>query len=567
MTGGKHVRKSGVSIRASRWARLVVVLMSLSLLAAACGGGDDDDDGGGGSDPTTETASDPEDEGEPVDGGDLVYGIEAESDGLNPTTNRFAIAGVEMGLAVFDPLTAFDEAGVAQPYLAESLTPNEDFSVWTIKLRAGIVFHDGTPLTSEAIKVHFEGILADPLTSLVPKQIFGSANPVTIVDDLTATVTMAGSVATFPAWLTAQFGMIASPTWIAAAKEDAALNQEPVGTGPFTIDSRQLNTQTKFVKNPDYWQEGLPHLDSVTFIIATDGQARNQNMQAGDLDMMHTTNPEHLNEYIEDDGFDEYIDELNEETFLMMNMTKPPFDDVRVRQALAYGLDRETVIELNDAGFGTIANGLFHPDNLFYTEVDNFPQYDPAMAQSLIDEYCTDVPAECDGGKITFEYKTTPSPDNDLFFQTVQELWSPLATISKIPVEQAAFITEAAVGNYEMVLYRQFGALDPDYDGAFIDQRSLGAISINWPRLDNDEIQALLLQQREEGDFETRKEIWGEITTKINEITPYIWINHTMWGIVAKLEVNGVVGFELPTGQTSYGMNEGRHSLANIWIG
>ncbi len=547
--------------------------MSLALVAAACGGGDDDDDdadGGGGSDDTSQSAGgddDAPDEGEPVDGGDLVYGIEAETDGLNPTTNRFAIAGVEMGLAVFDPLTAFDDAGVAQPYLAESLTPNEDFSVWTITLRPGITFHDGTPLTSEAIKVHFEGILADPLTSLVPKSIFGSANPVTIVDELTATVTMAGSVATFPAWLTAQFGMIASPTWIAASAADTALNQEPVGTGPFIIESRQLNTQTKFVKNPDYWQEGLPHLDSVTFIIATDGEARNQNMQAGDLDIMHTTNPEHLNEYIEDDGFDEYIDELNEETFLMMNMDKPPFDDVRPRQALAYGLDREKVIELNDGGFGTIANGLFHPDNLFYTPVDNFPQFDPAMAQSLIDEYCTDVPAGCTDGKITFEYKTTPSTDNDLFFQTVQQLWADYATITKVPVEQAAFITTAAVGDYQMVLYRQFGALDPDYDAAFIDQRSLGGISINWPRLDNDEIQALLLQQREEGDFETRKEIWGEINTKINDITPYIWINHTMWGIVAKPEVKGVVGFTLPSGQTTYGMNEGRHSLTNIWIG
>ena len=85
-----------------------------------------------------------------------------------------------------------------QPYLAESMTPNADNTEWTIKLRPGITFHDGTPLTAEAIKAHFEGILADPLTSLVPKWIFDGTTPVTVVDELTATVRMNSSVATFP---------------------------------------------------------------------------------------------------------------------------------------------------------------------------------------------------------------------------------------------------------------------------------------------------------------------------------------------------------------------------------
>ncbi|MGQ0823443.1 MAG: ABC transporter substrate-binding protein [Actinomycetota bacterium] len=555
--------------RTTTWARFLTAGLALMLGLAACGGGDDDDGpatGEGTENGDGDEGDQPDAEGEPVAGGELIYGIEAETDGLNPTVNRFAIAGVEMGRAVFDALTAFDEDGVAQPYLAESLTPNEDFTVWTITLRPGITFHDGTPLTSEAIKAHFEGILADPLTSLVPKWIFEGTNPVAIVDELTATVTMSGSVATFPQWLTAQFGMIASPTWLAAAKADPTLNQSPVGTGPFKIESRELNTQTTFVRNDAYWQDGLPHLDSVKFVVAVDHQVRAQNLTAGDFNIIHTTRGEDIASFQDDDSVRLYTDEVNEETFLMMNMDEPPMDDLRVRTALAQSTNREEYVELNNGGIGTVANSIFHPDHIFSTGVENFPEYDPDAAAGLIEEYCAEVPDQCDGGKVKFEYKTTPNPDNDLAFQTFSDQWGDIVSMTKVPVEQASFITEAAIGNYQMVLWRQFGALDPDYDATFIDQRSLGAISINWPRLDNDEIQALMLQQRAEPDLEARREAWGEINTLINDVVPYIWLNHTVWAITTTPEVHGVEAATLPDGSKAYPIAEGRHFLQQIWV-
>ncbi|HEX5613754.1 MAG TPA: ABC transporter substrate-binding protein [Acidimicrobiia bacterium] len=541
--------------------------MALTLVLAACGGGSDDPEGEG------EVPED--DAGDPVPGGDLVYGIEAEADGINPTANNFAIAAVIMGRAVFDPLAQFDEEGVAQPYLAESIEPNADCTEWTITLRSGITFHDGTPLTSEAIKVHFETILAEALVGLVPKDIFrfdqtqpvsDTNTPITIVDDLTATVAMNGPNCNFPAWLTAQFGFIGSPTWIRAAEEDAALNQEPVGTGPFKFDARQVNARTKFVKNPDYWQEGLPYLDSVTFVVSTDGQVRAQSLKTGDFDIIHTTREDDIKIFRDDDSIKLYEDPTEEEGFLMFNHSIPPFDDVRARKAIIQATDRQQYVDLRSAGLPEIPNGIFHPDSPFYTEIENYPQHDPEAAIELATDYCGDFPENCQDGKIKFKWSSTPSPDSDADFDLFQEQWKDVAVIEKELIEQANYIVEVALGQWQATAWRQFGNLDPDYDTVWFDSRKIGPISINWGRIDNPELDRLIDEQRATQDFEERKEIWHQINETFAENGDYLWYTHSIWAIVAGDNVQSVTDFELPDGSKGWPIAEGRHNLAQIWI-
>jgi peptide/nickel transport system substrate-binding protein len=541
-------------------ARLLAVLLAFALVAAACGGGDDGGDGEG------EGTTVPEDEGTPQPGGDLVYGIEAETDGLNPTANNFAIAAVIMGRAVFDPLMQFDEEGVAQPWLAESMTPNDDCTEWTIKLRPGITFHDGSPLTSEAIKVHFESILSEALTSLVIKDIFASATPVTVVDDLTATVAMAAPECNFPAWLTAQFGFIASPDWILAAKADTALNQEPIGTGPFEFDSRTVNSRTKFVKNPDYWQEGQPYLDSVTFVVSTDGQVRAQNLKAGDFDIIHTTREDDIKPFREDSSVRLYEDATEEEGFFMFNQDKPPFDDIRARKAIIQATDRDAYIQLRAAGLPEKPNGIFAPGSPWYTEVEGYPEFDLEAAKELAADYCGDNPDQCDGDKIKFTLSNTPSPDSDADFDLFQQQWADVASITKENIEQAQYITTVAIGEWQMTGWRQFGALDPDYDTVWFDSRKIGPISINWGRIDNPELDDLIDQQRATQDFEERKQAWARINEIFAEDADYLWTTHTIWAIVTGPQVKGVLAYELPDGGNGWPIAEGRHNLAQIWL-
>ncbi|MGQ0823442.1 MAG: ABC transporter substrate-binding protein [Actinomycetota bacterium] len=547
----------------ARGRRLFGVFLALALVAGACGG-DDDGDGpatGEGDDDTetTEAASDP------VPGGDLVIGVEAESDGLNPTANRFAVAGSWMGNSVFDTVGKFMPDGTVAMNLAESLTPNDDYTQWTIKLRPGVTFHDGTPLTSEAIQVGVEAQRSDPLIGIAVRPVVADP-PVTIVDELTATINLSRAMPHFPGVMTTQLGMVASPTWLRAAAADPTLNQQPVGTGPFKFDSRSLNTSTRFVRNENYWREGLPYLDSITFVVATDAQVRAQNLSSGEFDVLHTSRDEDILAYRDDENVQLYEDEAGEETFLMMNTSTPPFDDVRVRRALAHATNRQEYVDLTGSGILTIANGMFHPDSRWYTELDNFPAFDLEEAASLITEYCADVPDQCDGDRVKFGYKTTPNPDNEEVFQTLSDMWGDIAAMERTPVEQTQIITDAALGNYQIVLWRQFGAGDPDQDMLWLDSESIGAISVNWPRIDDPEIDGWLDEQRVELDVDARRQDWANIGEQLNELVPYIWLNHTLWAVVAKDNVHGLGEQTAPGGEEIEGFNNGRAEITQAWM-
>ena len=207
----------------------------------------------------------PPDDSGPVAGGTLRYGIDAEVDGLNPTASTLAVSGLLMGNAVFDNLAAITVDGEFVPYLAESFTPNDDNTQWTMKLRDGISFHDSTPLDADAVVVNFEAQRKHPLVGLAVRPFFPAEGAITVVDDLTVTFNLLEPDALFPSNLTGQLGMIASPTWIAATSEDGALNQEPVGTGPFTEVRVFESDVYEIGRNPRYWQEGLPALEALRF--------------------------------------------------------------------------------------------------------------------------------------------------------------------------------------------------------------------------------------------------------------------------------------------------------------
>src|SRR5262245_2206850 len=263
--------------------RLLVIPVLAAFVAASCGGGDDDDNAEPSSEVTEqapateaptaeETASEepaatteapaeessssggpivetlpPETVPEPVQGGTLRYGLEADVDGLNPTTSALSSPGLMMSNAVFDTLTATTADNQVVPFLAQSVEPaTDDFKSWTLTLRPNITFHDGTPLNADAIVANFEAQKASPLVGLAINPFFPEQNAVQKIDDMTVQFNLLEPYAYFPATLATQLGMVASPAWLAAAKDDPALNQQPVGTGPFIFDSRSQDSVTRF---------------------------------------------------------------------------------------------------------------------------------------------------------------------------------------------------------------------------------------------------------------------------------------------------------------------------------
>ncbi|MGA0357275.1 MAG: ABC transporter substrate-binding protein, partial [Ilumatobacteraceae bacterium] len=170
------------------------MLATAGLVVSACGGSDDsepaaepaaDSASEPASEPAEEPAEDdtlgetetdvtlpPDDDADSIFGGTLRYGLEADVNGLNPTSSALAASGLMMANAVYDTLAVYDENDVSTPHLAESFTPNDTLTTWTMKLREGITFHDGTPLNAEAVLVNFNAQRGDPLVGLAIMPFF-----------------------------------------------------------------------------------------------------------------------------------------------------------------------------------------------------------------------------------------------------------------------------------------------------------------------------------------------------------------------------------------------------------
>jgi peptide/nickel transport system substrate-binding protein len=500
-------------------------------------------------------------------GGTLRYGLEAEADGLNPTANRWAVAAYAMGQAVFDPLFRRGDDDTFHPYLLESATPNSDFTAWDLKLRPDITFHDGTPLTSEAIKVNLEASLADPLISIAINDFFDPDNPVEIVDDLTARVHMSGPNAHLPQYLVAQIGYIASPTWLAAAKADPDLDQEPVGTGPFKFESRVQDSTTTFVRNDDYWQ-GRPKLDGIEFVIQTDPARRADQLLAGELDMLHTSDPSAIELLRGEPDIKRYEQDTGEEAFVMINTQNAPFDDIRVRRALAAATPKKQYLEIIGRNIVTPANDMFHPSLTFHNPNVKQLADNSKLAKKLAAEYCTEVPANCEGDKIKMSFKYTgPSAALELTADVLIDGWQNAFVVEREQVLQDDYILQVATGDYQTVVWRQFGADDPDGDFVWMDCRNAGqpgSLSINWPRYCNEEMQSLLEADREQNDVDQQAETWHKVTKLINEGYAYIFLNHTPWLIATAGNVKNAVVAKQPDGKGKTVLGNGSHSLWQI---
>jgi peptide/nickel transport system substrate-binding protein len=559
---------------------LGVTLASLMVFAVACGGGGSSDDGSGETDttegsssseaPTTEPA------GEPVAGGTLRVGLEADVDGLNPTASALAVSGLTMAQAVFDPLFTFSADGEVVPYLAESMTPNADFTEWTLKLREGVVFHDGTPFTVDAVIKQFEITRNDPLVGLAVRPYYPETDAVAKIDDLTMVFKPLEPSQFFPSALTAQLGYIASPTWLDALAADPTLEQQPVGTGAFKFESRTEDSVTKFVRNDDWWGAatmGLPWLDAIEFYPVPDPDSRTELLLNGDLDIMHTTDTNQFETYREDSSLILSIDEDGEEYFLMINTAKAPFDDERVRKALALATDRQGYYDLFNAGEGQMANQMFTPDSEYYNPDVVQEGNDPEGAAALVAEYCGENPvaedgtALCTDGKVNMEYQWSgPSVLATRIADFYNEGWKESFNVKYDEKSQADHIQEAALGIYNVVGWRQFGAENPGDDRVWLECRNIGGISLNWPRYCSEERDALIKQIANPADPAERTSLIQQLVQNMHDSYAYIFMTHSSWAIVHSAAVNGMCDRVSPEGVPLVCSSNGRMYFQSIWL-
>jgi peptide/nickel transport system substrate-binding protein len=577
----------------SRLAKLLALLLAFSLFAAACG--DDDDSTSSDDDQTTDTT--PDDDGdapatsapevgenedeatededaEGVRGGTLTIAVEAPSDGLDPTANNFAQSAYMMGYAIYDPLFYIDTEGNWFPFLAESAEPIGDGSTWEVKVREGINFHDGTPLTAEALALNFEATLNDPLISLAVKPSYPETDRYELVDDYTIRYNLIRPSAHFPINLTSQLGFIVSPAYLEAKVDNEALEQTPVGTGPFKVESREQGVETRLVRNDDYWQGTDDiYLDEIVILPITDTVIAAERVGRGEIDVLTTSNPA-AQLTLEDRGVNTTSNLLAGEDDIMMNTSRPPMDDLRVRQALTFAADREGYAEIIAQGTKPLADTLFHPDTKWHNPDIVQEGNMPDLAAPLIAEYCGENPVNAEGeplctnGKVNIELQFSgPSVTQTLIMDLLINGWEDYFNVTRQELLQTDHITEVAFGLYDVVTWRQFGAVDPDNEVVWLECATAGAgIALNWVRVCDEERDALLFQQRTTTDEAERVALWQDIAENIRDSYAYIFLTHANWVIGFNDNVKNLCGSTGPNGEDIICNNAGAVFLHNAWV-
>lgn len=379
--------------------------------------------------------------GEPQSGGTVRYGLQAVVESLDPA--GAAVSGNLIMRSIYGVLFSYDGERNLVPDMAESIESEDDGLTWTLTLASGHVFTDGTPFDAAAVKAHFERLAAEGSRSRSAADMRQIAQ-LDVVDEVTLKITLRQAWTGFPNVLVGAFpggpAMIPSPA--AVAKYGDALATNPVGAGPFTLESFQPGGDAVLVKNPDY--AGTPaYLDRIEFITATDTQSRIAAGIAGDLDIARTQSAVDLDAAV-DGGLLGLTQPDSAYYNMLFNLSKPPFDDLRFRQAVAYAIDLEG---LNQAVFGgkhTPMTGFMPASSPYFAETD-FPGFDPEKAKELVEEYTSDT-----GQPAQFDFTTTSPPEFQQQAAVLQQMLSDVGIEMKINVsDQPTMVSEARAGNFQ----------------------------------------------------------------------------------------------------------------------
>jgi peptide/nickel transport system substrate-binding protein len=496
----------------------------------------------------------------PRKGGTLIMGVDAEEQGFDPTSASWDEVGYIYGRTVFDPLMIVTRTGGLQPYLAQSVTPNADYTTWTVTLRPNLVFHDGTPCDAEALNTNFEKQFASPL---VGPAVATSVKDTRITGPLSVAIDMLHTWVPFPYFLTSQVGYVAAPSML--NNPNGTLH--PIGTGPFVYGLWEPNNHFTAYRNPNYWRPGYPYLDTVTYRPIIEPDARSEALQAGSVDLMHTNTAQTIKPYRGNRQWSYFDDSgplIGEPDIncIILNTSVPPFNDLAVRTAMAMAVDPVAYARIIDLGIFPPNTGLFVPGTPYYSKT-SFPKFDPAGASKLVAQAAARA-----GKPISFTLQQIPDPEVERAAQYLQQQYAQVGLHASIAtVEQNALIDNALTGKFQAATWRQFGAVEPDLNYVFWSTTTIDpGISINMTRNDDPRIQAALTVGRESLSSATRIDAYKKVNEYLAQDLPYIWGDRSIWAVVADPNVQNFVNPTAPNGTPALGMDFGALWPTQIWL-
>jgi ABC-type transport system substrate-binding protein len=283
---------------------------------------------------------------------------------------------------MYDTLVSFTpETLEPAPGLAESWDQSDPTAL-VLHLRRGVTFHDGTPFDAEAVRYNIERAQGELSNIQADVEAIASVD---VLDDHTVRLNLTAPDSSLLLTLADRAGMMVSPT--AAEEHGEAFERNPVGTGPWRFVEWQNGARVRVERFADYWQQGLPHLDGITFTIMTDDSTAVNALRSGQQDFAFDPPPQDIGNLEESPGFDASVSPQLYQKIVYLDVAAPPFDDVRVRRAINLAINREQLLEVAHFGRGEVGWMPLPSAHWAYPEplVPTYP-YDPEQARRLLAE-------------------------------------------------------------------------------------------------------------------------------------------------------------------------------------
>jgi peptide/nickel transport system substrate-binding protein len=458
----------------------------------------------------------------------LRIGLAEDPDVLDPTLARTFVGRVVFA-SLCDKLFDLDEKLAIVPQLATEYKWAPDNKSLTIKIRAGVTFHDGEKLDAEAVKFNIER--HKTMTGSSRRGELAPVTSVDVLDSSTVRLNLTGPFAPLLTVLTDRAGMMVSPKAAKAAGEKFGAN--PVCSGPFKFVERVAQDRIVVERYPNYWNKAQIHFDKVVYLPIVDSTVRLANLKSGQLDFIERAAPSDWPAIQKDKRFKtSKIVELGYQG-IDFNVSKSefaaksPVRDPRVREAFELALDRQAIVEVVMEEQADAGNQWVSPKNSWYAKSVPMPKRDVNKAKALLKQAGITNPS--------FTLITTTTSDAQRLAQVIQSMAKDAGFDIRIQAaEFATSLNMADKGEYEAYVLAWSGRADPD--GNLFNFHGCKQPT-NYTGYCKPEVDALLNKQRVTVDPAERRKLFDEIAGHVLKDRPivYLYHRHWLWAYNAKL--------------------------------
>ncbi|MEE2828094.1 MAG: ABC transporter substrate-binding protein [Myxococcota bacterium] len=454
---------------------------------------------------------------------ELVFALDSHPKNLDPRFAQDAFSD-KIARLIFSPLLQRRSDGGVEEHLAERFEQIDELT-YSVSLRRDARFHDGAPVRAEDVAGTYRSIL-DPANRSAKRVALKSIERIETPDERTVIFHLTQADATFPQVL-AGIG-IAPIRLLDEHKLDFV--DHLLGSGPFRFVS-QVADESVVLKRNDDWFGGQVGMETLRFKIVPDATVRVLEVMHGSADITQNDIPLHnIERLLHEDELRVVTGESSLVKYLAFNLEHPPLDDVRVRQAIALGIDRLPIIRYKLRGHGTPARSFLHPDSWAFDEASRSWDHDPARARALLDQ--AGFPDPGDGSpRLTLVYKTST---NTTAVAVAKILKRQLAAIG-VEIELrtndwGVFFKDIKQGNFDLYTLSGLGITDPSWYTYVVHSDSFPPNGANRPRYHNPQVDELLDLGKRTTQQAQRAEVYRAVQQILSEEIPILplWYEHNV---------------------------------------